>query len=80
MSPTPETIAAATFPIARFLYTYVNADAAENRPEVAAFVDYMMSEEGLAAVSEVGYIDLAPPDQTRAQVVWNTRTTGRQWG
>ena len=46
-----ETIASAEFPIARFLYTYVNAEAAAADPAVAAFVDYMMSDEGLKAVS-----------------------------
>ena len=28
VTPSPETIASAEFPIARFLYTYVNAEAA----------------------------------------------------
>ena len=35
VSPTEETIASADFPIARFLYTYVNADAAANDPAVS---------------------------------------------
>ena len=65
MSPTEETIASA-FPIARFLYTYVNADAAANDPAVIALVDYMMSESGLEAVPNAGYIGLAEADQ-RAQ-------------
>ena len=80
VSPSPETIADATFPIARFLYTYVNADAAANDPSVAAFVDYMMSDEGLESVSAVGYVDLAAPDQVRARAVWDNRLTGTgQW-
>ncbi len=79
VTPTPETIAAADFPIARFLYTYVSADAAENDPSVAAFVDYMLSEEGLQAVSAVGYIDLAPPDRIRAESLWVNRVTGPAW-
>jgi phosphate transport system substrate-binding protein len=80
VSPSPETIADATFPIARFLYTYVNAEAATNNPSVAAFVDYMMSDAGLESVSAVGYVDLAEPDQVRAQSIWNNRVTGTgQW-
>ena len=78
--PTPETIASADFPISRFLYTYVNADAAANAPAVAAFVDYMMSDAGLESVSAVGYIDLSDVDQTLAQAIWENRTTGRSWG
>ena len=80
VTPSPETIASAEFPIARFLYTYVNAEAAAADPAVGAFVDYMMSDEGLEAVSNAGYIDLAPADQTLAQAIWANRTTGRSWG
>ena len=80
VSPTEETIASADFPIARFLYTYVNAEAAANDPAVIAFVDYMMSDEGLEAVANAGYIDLAEPDQLRAQSLWANRVTGPAWG
>jgi phosphate transport system substrate-binding protein len=80
VAPTSATIADASFPISRFLYTYVNADAAANEPAVAAFVDYMLSDEGLEAVSEVGYVDLPDADQTRARSIWNSRLTGTgQW-
>ena len=78
--PSPETIASAEFPIARFLYTYVNAEAAANDPAVIAFVDYMMSDEGLESVTNAGYIDLAAADQSLAQAIWTNRTTGRSWG
>ncbi len=80
VTPSPGTIADASFPIARFLYTYVNADAAANDPAVAAFVDYMMSDTGLESVTAVGYIDLADADQQLAQAIWANRTTGRSWG
>ena len=80
VTPTPETIADASFPIARFLYTYVNVEAAAGDPSVAAFVDYMMSDAGLASVAAVGYVDLAESDQVRAQAVWTNRVTGTgQW-
>ena len=78
--PSPETIASAEFPIARFLYTYVNAEAAADDPAVVAFVDYMMSDAGLESVANAGYIDLAEADQTLAQAIWTNRTTGRSWG
>lgn len=77
--PTPETIAAADFPISRFLYTYVNAEMADSDPAVAAFVDYMMSDAGLESVTAVGYIDLAEADQQLAQSVWANRITGRSF-
>ena len=80
VSPSPTTIADATFPIARFLYTYVNADAAANDPAVGAFVDYMMSDVGLESVRTAGYVDLSAADQVRAQAIWDSRLTGPgQW-
>ncbi len=79
VTPTPATIAAAEFPIARFLYTYVNAEAATNDPAVAAFVDYMLSDPGYESVSAVGYIDLPDDELERAEAIWDGRLTGRQY-
>jgi len=80
VAPTAETIADASFPISRFLYTYVNADAAESDPAVIAFVDFMLSDEGLREVAAQGYVDLPDTDQTRARTIWNARLTGTgQW-
>ncbi len=78
VSPTPETIASAEFPIARFLYTYINIDSAANDPSIAGFVDYMMSEDGLTAVTEVGYVALPDADGADVLEAWETRTPGRQ--
>jgi len=80
VTPTPETIADASFPIARFLYTYVNVEVAATDPSVAAFVDYMLSDTGLESVTAVGYVDLAESDQALAQAIWENRTAGRSWG
>ena len=77
--PTAETIADASFPISRPLYTYINAQMAADDPAVAAFVDYMMSDTGLEAVAGVGYIPLADADQALAQSVWADRITGRSF-
>lgn len=79
VTPTPETIASADFPIARFLYTYVNLDAAENQPGVAEFVDYMLSDEGYESVAAAGYIDMPADDIAKANDIWANRTTGRRW-
>ena len=40
------------------LYIYVNAGKAAENPALAAFVDLYLSDEGLATVSEAGYVDL----------------------
>jgi phosphate transport system substrate-binding protein len=80
VDPTPTTISSATFPIARFLYTYVNLEAVETNPALAAFVDYMLSEEGLTAVEEVGYIPLSEEDLSRTRLIWKVGLNGTgQW-
>lgn len=70
---TPETIASGEYPIARPLYLYVNTDEAAARPQLAAFVDYFLSDDGIAAVTEAAYVALEPDvlDETRA--AWEGR-------
>ena len=58
VEPTYETISGGEYPIARDLYVYVNAAKAEENPALAAYIDFYLSEDGLATVSEVGYVDL----------------------
>ena len=80
VEPTRDTIESGDYPIARELFFYVNAEAAEEKPAVEAFVDYYLSEEGLAAVSQVGYVDL-PEDDIQASIeAWENRETGTREG
>jgi phosphate transport system substrate-binding protein len=73
VAPTPETIADATYPFSRSLYIYVNNANAESNPAVASFVDLYLSPEGLAAVTEAGYVEL-PDDRIQAtQDAWSGR-------
>ena len=58
VAPTPDTIASGDYPISRPLFIYVNADEATARPELEAFVDYYLSNEGMAAVTEADYVAL----------------------
>ena len=73
VAPTPDTIASGEYPISRPLFIYVNADEAAARPELAAFVDYYLSDEGIAAVTEADYVALddAALEETRA--AWEGR-------
>jgi len=76
VAPSAETIADGTYPLSRSLYIYVNAAAAEDNPAVEGYVDYYLSEEGMASVAEVGYVDL-PADQLEAtRTAWASRTVG----
>ncbi|MGQ0433038.1 MAG: substrate-binding domain-containing protein [Microthrixaceae bacterium] len=76
VQPTAESIADGTYPLSRSLYIYVNAAAAEDNPAVAGYVDYYLSDEGIASVAEVGYVDL-PADQLEAsRTAWTSKTVG----
>jgi len=76
VAPSDETIADGSYPISRPLYLYVSADKVRSNPSLAEFVDFYLSDEGLAAVTEVGYVGLDEPTLERTRALWRTRTTG----
>ena len=80
VEPTDETIAAGDYPIARDLYIYVNKATAEENEAVAAYVDFYLSTDGLASVSETGYVDLAEDSLAETQQVWEDRQVGTREG
>jgi len=70
VAPSVETIGDGSYGFSRTLYIYVNnAKAAEN-PAVKAFVDLFLSEEGLASVTEAGYVALPDDQWTASQDAW----------
>jgi phosphate transport system substrate-binding protein len=75
-APDPETISGGDYPIARDLYIYVKQESIERKPEVEAFVDFYLSEDGFASVSEVGYVDLAEEDRQATIDNWEAKETG----
>ena len=80
VAPSADTIADGTYPLSRGLYLYVNAASAADNPAVAGYVDYYLDDEGLASVSEVGYVDL-PSDQLEAsRATWEAKTVGTTEG
>lgn len=76
VEPTPETISDGSYPIARDLYVYVNASKAEENAALGAFIDFYLSEDGFASVSEVGYVDLRQDDIDTSRSVWAAREVG----
>ncbi|MDQ3981541.1 MAG: substrate-binding domain-containing protein [Actinomycetota bacterium] len=80
VAPTIETIGDGSYPIARELFVYVNKTKAEENAALAAFVDYYLSEEGLASVAEAGYVDL-PEEELQASIdAWSSMETGTREG
>lgn len=76
LAPTPDTIAGGEFPIARDLYIYVNKAKAESNTQLAAYVDFYLSDEGLAVVSDVGYVPLDDESIEKTRQAWTDRTVG----
>jgi phosphate transport system substrate-binding protein len=73
---TPDTIAAGEFPISRALYIYVSLDKAATNVELVQFVDYYLSDEGIANVPEVGYVSLTDADLEATREAWTARRAG----
>ncbi|ERN40794.1 phosphate binding protein [Rubidibacter lacunae KORDI 51-2] len=60
VSPSAATVENGTYtPLSRPLFVYVRTDAYAEKPQVQAYVDYLMTE-GSPLVSEVGYVPLSP--------------------
>ncbi len=76
VAPTPESIADGTYPIARPLFIYVNKAKAEASPALTAYVDFYLSDEGLASIDQAGYVRL--DDYAPVRAIWDNRTTGAQ--
>ena len=68
--PSHDTIADGSYPYSRLLYIYVNQASAQ-RPEVAAYVDLYLSEQGLQVIDRTGYVRLA--DYGPTLETWQSR-------
>ena len=80
VAPTTESIADGSYPIARELFVYVNSAEAEENPALAAFIDYYLSEEGLASVTAAGYVDLPEEELQASADAWSSMETGTREG
>jgi phosphate transport system substrate-binding protein len=75
-APDPETISSGEYPIARDLYIYAKQESIDNKPEVEAFVDFYLGDDGFTSVSEVGYVDLADEDKQATVDNWEAKELG----
>lgn len=80
VAPNPDTISSFEYPISRPLFLYVNVGKAEENPALEAYVDYYLSDEGIASTSEVGYVDLDESELETNRSVWENRETGTREG
>ena len=75
VAPTTETIADGSYPLSRSLYMYVNAQKLAENPAIGAYIDLFLSDEGIAQVTEAGYVAI-PADRLEAsRTTWADATS-----
>ena len=75
IQPSPETVENGTYqPLSRPVFIYVSVQAAE-RAEVAAFIEFFLTE-GAKLAAEVGYVAMPAKTYQLVQDRFNKRTTG----
>ena len=73
VAPSPETAADGTYPLTRPLFIYPNSDKADSNAALQAWVDFYLSDAGIAKVSEKGYVALPAADLDATRSVWSNR-------
>jgi phosphate transport system substrate-binding protein len=67
VAPSADTVIDGSYPISRSLFIYVNPNKITENPALEPFVDFYLTEEGLASVEEVDYVAL-PTDRLDASI------------
>lgn len=71
VAPSPETVADGTYPLSRGLYIYVNTDKLADNAALGKFVDYYLSDDGLQAVTDTGYVALDDEAIAKTLETWD---------
>lgn len=70
IAPTDESVADGSYPFSRNLYIYVNLAKAQENPAVKSYVDLYLSDDGIAKVSDAGYVQEPAADLDEARAAW----------
>jgi len=77
VQPSAATVDDGTYqPLARPIFIYVSRQAAEEKPQLQAFVQYYMDPANRELVSEVGYVPLSDPLYEQALARFEERKAG----
>src|SRR5688572_23172237 len=60
VAPDPTTVADGSYPIARPLFIYPAQNRLAENPGIVPYVDFYLSDEGLALVDSTGYVSIPP--------------------
>ena len=73
VDPSPETAADGSYALTRPLYIYVNTDKADANPALQAWIDFYLSDAGIANVPGVDYVALPADDLQATRDAWANR-------
>lgn len=68
--PTIESIASFEYPLSRPLFIYVKTNDLGTKSMLVDFVDFYLSDAGLAAVTDAGYVGLPAGDLEETRAAW----------
>ena len=72
VAPSADAVIDGSYPLSRSLYIYVNPTKLEENPAVGPFVDFYLSDVGIASVEEVQYVPLPADRLDAARSAWET--------
>lgn len=76
VEPSSDTISDGSYPLSRSLYIYVNTDKLATNPALAPFVDYYLSDEGIAAVTDADYVAIPQERLDATRQTWSDASGG----
>jgi phosphate transport system substrate-binding protein len=76
VAASPETVADGTYALSRPLFIYPALNRLESNPAIAPWVDFYLSDEGIANVSEVGYVELPADELQATRDAWSAAKGG----
>lgn len=68
--PSPETVSDGSYPISRPLFIYPALNRLDSNPAIAPWVDFYLSDEGIANATEVGYVALPADELEATRAAW----------
>jgi phosphate transport system substrate-binding protein len=71
VAPSPDAIADGSYPLSRSLYLYVNTDKASTNPTLQAYVDYYLSDAGIASVTDADYVAIPAGRLDATRQAWS---------
>ena len=76
VEPSAATIADGSYPLSRSLYIYVNTDKVASNPTLKAFVDFYLSDAGIASVTDADYVAIPSERLDASRQAWNQAMGG----